>query len=336
MAVDKVRRSIASALPDRITPRVVLVAISGGQDSVTLLHGTSETYRDRGWTVVAGHVDHGLSTDNDQDAEAVRALCSRLGVTCLTRSVNVPKNRRAGESLEMAARRLRVRALCEMKREAGASLVALGHTADDQAETVLMRTLRGTGVAGLGAMAVLDGDRLRPLLNVWRHETSAYCAAFSLPVILDPSNADPAILRNRVRNEVIPFLEGPFPAARRALHQLATSAARDRDFLERAAREALRIVRREGQIEPSLWNALPPSVGYHALRLDSVGDDGYPQSARAVEVLAHDLRGLAKERSQAPLAPAGAAAIPLFRTSTGEGPGSSESAGQGQPPGTDV
>jgi tRNA(Ile)-lysidine synthase len=110
-----------------------------------------------------------------------------------------------------------------------ASLIALGHTADDQAETVLMRLLAGASPAGLPAMAERERGLARPLLRVWRDATIAYCAALGIEPIVDPSNADPRFLRSRVRHEVIPALEAVFPGARR---RLVVMAERQRGLLD--------------------------------------------------------------------------------------------------------
>lgn len=114
-------------------------------------------------------------------------------------------------------------------------MIALGHTADDQAETVLMRLLAGASPAGLPAMAERERGLVRPLLRVWRDATIAYCAALGIEPLVDPSNADPRFLRSRVRHELIPALEAVFPGARRRLavladrqrHLLAPPAAAD-------------------------------------------------------------------------------------------------------------
>jgi tRNA(Ile)-lysidine synthase len=100
-------------------------------------------------------------------------------------------------------------------------VIALGHTADDQAETVLMRLLAGASPAGLPAMAERERGLVRPILRVWRDATAAYCAALGIEPLVDPSNSDPRFLRSRVRDEVIPALEAVFPGARRRLVVLA-------------------------------------------------------------------------------------------------------------------
>jgi len=126
-----------------------------------------------------------------------------------------------GGSLQDHARNARHAALRSEAARVGASVIALGHTADDQAETVLMRLLAGASPAGLQAMAERERGLARPILRVWREATVAYCAALGIEPLIDASNEDPRFLRSRVRHEVIPALEAVFPGARRRLVVLA-------------------------------------------------------------------------------------------------------------------
>ena len=138
----------------------------------------------------------------------------------------------AGGSLQDRARTARHAALRAEAARVGAGMIALGHTADDQAETVLMRMLSGASPAGLPAMAERERGLVRPLLRVWREATIAYCAALGIEPLDDPSNSDPRFLRSRVRHEVIPALEAVFPRARRRLVVLAERQRRLLDVAE--------------------------------------------------------------------------------------------------------
>lgn len=231
-AVARVRRAIATAVDRRgvILPgERVLVACSGGPDSTALLDGLARLAPPRGWLLTVAHVDHGLRDGSAGDAEVVAALAVSRGLAFQSLRVNVEP----GGSLQDHARVARHRALAAEAVRVGATLIALGHTADDQAETVLMRLLAGASPAGLPAMAERERGLGRPLLRVWREATIAYCAALGIRPLVDPSNADPRFLRSRVRHEVIPALEAVFPGARRRLVVLAD---RQRRLLgERAA-----------------------------------------------------------------------------------------------------
>jgi tRNA(Ile)-lysidine synthase len=224
-AVARVRREVARALDrDRlIAPGSgVVVACSGGPDSTTLLDALSRLAPPRGLRLVAVHVDHGLREGSAAEADVVAAEASRLGVTFVALAVEVE----ARGSLQDAARRARHAALRAAAGDHGATAIALGHTADDQAETVLMRALSGATPRALAGMAPRSGRLVRPLLRVWRRDTLAYCAALGLVPLDDPSNRDPRFLRSRVRHRLIPALEEVFPAARRRLVALAEGQRR--------------------------------------------------------------------------------------------------------------
>jgi tRNA(Ile)-lysidine synthase len=219
-AVARVRRAIATAADRRgvIAPgEAVLIACSGGPDSTALLDALARLAPPRGWMLSVIHIDHGLRTGSEDDTNVVSALAAARGLPFRSIRVDVEP----GSSLQDHARNARHAALRAEAVRAGASLIALGHTADDQAETVLMRLLAGASPAGLPAMAERERGLVRPLLRVWREATAAYCAALGIEPLVDPSNADPRFLRSRVRHEVIPALEAVFPGARRRLVVLA-------------------------------------------------------------------------------------------------------------------
>jgi tRNA(Ile)-lysidine synthase len=185
----------------------------------------------RGWHLSVAHVDHGLRPGSATEAELVARLAADRGIAFRALSVRVAP----GASLQDRARSARHAALRAEASRVGAGVIALGHTADDQAETVLMRALSGASPKSLLAMADREHGLARPLLRVWREATVAYCSALGLEVLEDPSNADPRFLRSRVRHEVLPALEAVFPGARRRLVVLAD---RQRQLLESTSVEA--------------------------------------------------------------------------------------------------
>jgi len=218
--VARVRRAVARALDREEVLRPgerVVVACSGGPDSTALLDALARLAPPRRLDLHVAHVDHGLRDGSAEEAGPVRLLAAGRGLPFHALRVEVEP----GGSLQDRARAARHAALRELAAEVGATAMALGHTADDQAETVLMRALSGATPRALRAMSPRDGMLARPLLGVWRAQTAAYCVALSLPVLDDPSNADPRFLRSRVRHQLIPALEEVFPAARRRLIALA-------------------------------------------------------------------------------------------------------------------
>jgi tRNA(Ile)-lysidine synthase len=230
-AVAKLRRAVATAADRRgvIAPgEHVLIACSGGPDSTALLDALARLAPPRRWRLFVAHVDHGIRPGSAVEAALVARLAGDRGLPFRELSVQVA----AGGSLQDRARTARHGALRAEASRVGAGVIALGHTADDQAETVLMRALTGASPAGLPAMAERERRLVRPLLRVWREATLAYCAALGLETLDDPSNRDPRFLRSRVRHEVIPALEAVFPGARR---RLVVLAERQRQLLSSGA-----------------------------------------------------------------------------------------------------
>jgi tRNA(Ile)-lysidine synthase len=201
----------------------LVVGLSGGPDSVALLDALAELSARSGLRIVAAHLDHGMRIDSSRDVLFCEELCRRLGVDFRTARADV-RGRAAREKCgpEEAARLERYAFLRSIRRDEHAPFVAVAHTRDDQAETLLLRLLRGAGSAGLGAMRVRSGDVIRPLLATSRAEVLAHLRARRLPFLEDPSNSDLRIPRNRVRNELIPYLESRFnPRIRQGLARAA-------------------------------------------------------------------------------------------------------------------
>lgn len=223
----------------------VLVAVSGGADSVATLLvmlGLRQPFR---FEVAAVHFDHKLRTESADEMDAVRALCKELGVECVTGEGDVAavaaKQRRG---VEETARMMRYQFMAFVAEKEHADCVATGHTADDQAETVLMRIVRGSGVRGIRGMLPVAsvpgaGERrlVRPLLVATRRDTEAICAEFGITPVVDPSNADPAFTRSRVRGEVLATLRSLNPSVGDALRGLASSAREAFEFVEKRSFE---------------------------------------------------------------------------------------------------
>lgn len=236
------RRTLEEAL-DRLAlrDRHLLVAVSGGVDSTALLHGLHVLSSRRGLKLSIGHVNHGLrGAESEADEQAVRGLAAALGLPIQTERV-APETLREGSSsrlrptLQEAARALRYRALRAIAARADASCIATAHTADDQAETVLMRVLRGCGPDALGGIPErsADGHLVRPLLGTSRHEILAYARAEGLAWREDGSNANPRFTRSRLRHAWLPGLAEEFnPQLLRAIGKLAEAQRRDSAWLE--------------------------------------------------------------------------------------------------------
>lgn len=212
----------------------VVVAVSGGIDSTVLLDVLA-CLGNPGLELVIAHLNHNLRGDeSDADAEFVAALASRYGLPFELGSMDVlALSREWGMSLEEAGRTARYRWLDSMALKHGARKIALGHHADDQAETVLMRLLRGAGTTGLAGMRPLSaGCYARPLLGVSRDEITAYALERGLSFRHDNSNDDTVFLRNRIRHELLPRLGAYNPAIVQRLTDAAEILAADEEILE--------------------------------------------------------------------------------------------------------
>ncbi len=240
----------------------VVAAVSGGPDSVALLLALREMAGALRLRIRVAHLDHGLRRGSGREAAFVRKLALRLGLPVTTGKARVAAEaRRARISLEEAGRAARYRFLLGVARRARAEVVAVGHTRDDQAETVLMRLLRGSSRAGLRGIPprrrlATPGPQgrtavyvVRPLLGRSRAEIEAYLRRWRQRALRDPSNASDAFMRNRLRNSLIPALaRGYNPRIREALARAAQALEEDDELLESLASAAfLRTARRRGR-----------------------------------------------------------------------------------------
>ncbi|HEY4394193.1 MAG TPA: tRNA lysidine(34) synthetase TilS [Polyangia bacterium] len=201
----------------------VIVAVSGGPDSMALLHLLWEARERLGVELVVAGVDHGLRPAAAEELALVRARAEALGLPFARLWVDVAGGKR-GPSWQDAARRARLAVLEALAVERRAQRIALGHQADDQAETVLFRIVRGTGLAGLAGIPYRRGPFIRPLLDVRRAEVLRYLRRRSIPFVDDPSNADPRYARARVRHRLLPLLAEENPRVVEALVALAAAA----------------------------------------------------------------------------------------------------------------
>lgn len=247
---------IASVLRDncRVEPSAtIVVGVSGGADSLCLMHALHAI----GHRVIAAHFNHRLRPEAEAEARDVEAVAGQLAIPCVVESADVRSHAKQERlSIEEAGRNLRYAFLFAQGRAHHAAAVAVGHTADDQAETVLMHLVRGAGMNGLRGMPYrttlgsFDASipLVRPLLDLWREDTVAYCASHGLRPHHDPSNDSSEFLRNRVRHELIPTLEKYNPRIREILWRMANIVASDYDLIAEHVRLAWdRLVQRQGE-----------------------------------------------------------------------------------------
>jgi len=200
----------------------VLVALSGGPDSMALLHVLAGLRRELGFGLFGHGVDHGLRPEARAELDMAADFAKRLDVPFGRTRVSVGP----GGNLQARARTARWEALETAALSAGATRIATGHHADDRAETLLMRILRGTTTRGLAVLPPRDGDRIRPMLQARRSDIDAHVLRHRVPHNLDPSNRDPRFLRVRVRQEILPALERLNPRVVEHMYALADDASR--------------------------------------------------------------------------------------------------------------
>lgn len=242
----------------------LLVAVSGGRDSVCLLHYLASLPRD--FTVAAAHLDHGQRPTAGRDVAFVRDLCQKLGVPCYVERADVPAlAQAAGVGLEEAGRRARYDFFLRTAEAIGAQRIATAHHADDQAETVLLNLLRGTGPQGLAGIPPVRGPIVRPLLQTTRREIEDYLHEHGLSWVEDETNADETLRRNLLRHRLMPQLEQVHPGAAGSICRAAELLRQEDVFLDELAAAYLPP---EGAVaERSRLLEAPPVLRLRALRL---------------------------------------------------------------------
>lgn len=219
----------------------VVVGLSGGPDSLCLLHvllGLREAW---GLKLYAAHLNHQFrGKDADDDAEYVKKICEEWNVEAFIQTINVPAYAKEnGLSSEEAGREIRYRLFHDVSEKVGANKIAIAHNLNDNAETVLMNLIRGSGIEGLKGIEAIRGEIIRPLINVRRDEIEAYCEKNNLSPRIDKTNLEPIYGRNRIRLELIPYIEKNFNSnIMNTLHRLSDIVAQENDFLNKEAKNA--------------------------------------------------------------------------------------------------
>jgi tRNA(Ile)-lysidine synthase len=283
MFIDNVRKTIRNH--GMLSPRDrVVVAVSGGPDSVCLLSVLKELTPEFDLALHVAHLDHRFrGEESASEARFVKELARKFGIPATVEAADVPTYcRERGLAPPAGAREVRYAFLSRVAREVNASRIATGHTASDQAETFLLRMLRGAGMSGLSSIPPVRENIVRPLIDVTREEVDEHLRQLGLPSASDPSNAKPVYTRNRIRLELLPALKRFNP---RIVETIAAEAAllRDDEAVLRASveREALTVTERcDGGVAlmRDRFNALPLALRRRLLRW-SAGLAGAPASA---------------------------------------------------------
>ena len=246
----------------------VTVALSGGADSVTLLHSLKMLEKELGIELSACHVNHNLrGEESDGDETYVRSLCKELDVPLKVFSVDVSGSVEKHQSVEERARELRYQAFSEMSCRLG-SRVATAHNACDNAETVLLNMLRGTGLKGLCGIPPVRDYIIRPLILCTRDEIEGYCGENGLRYVTDSTNASTAYTRNKIRLELMPKLLEINPSLYEGVGRMTLALSEDSRFLEDTAKSALDEARAdEGVYLREKLRLLPDPILHRAISL---------------------------------------------------------------------
>ena len=248
---------------------LVLVALSGGADSTALLLSMHELLiggKIRG--LFAAHLNHGIRGESAlRDQRFCEALCERLSIPLAIETVDVPQHAREhGQSLEQAAREVRYDFLERARDSFGASVIATAHHRDDQAETLLLNLIRGSGTTGLGGMKPRNGSIIRPMLRVSREEILEFLAKANEPYCTDETNAENSATRNRIRNELLPMLETMNPAIAQTICKTAELLAQDETLLGEMADQAEATILLGDGLDRAALGKLPQPIASRIVR----------------------------------------------------------------------
>jgi tRNA(Ile)-lysidine synthase len=247
----------------------IAVGVSGGPDSVALLFLLNALKKELRLTLHIAHLDHMLRKDSRKDREFVEKLAKQLNIPISTAQISVRRLARKG-SLEEIARNARLGFLFKVARDIKADKIALGHNLDDQAETVLMRILRGSGLYGLSGILpkrkIAGFTIIRPLVEIKRKEIDSYLKRKKIKPRMDASNLEDIYLRNRIRNKLMPFLEKEYNKnIKEILANLAQSAGSDYDYLQSMAQRSMKGMRTKINLDRFL--RLHPAIQRIIVRL---------------------------------------------------------------------
>ncbi len=285
--IERVTKKVQNTLEQNCmaeTGNSILVAVSGGADSVCLLHVLDRIKKQYKFNISAAHLNHAIRGDEaDSDEAYVITLCDKLKIKCYTEKANVPElAKMSGMTEEEAGRQARYEFFNRISAENNIDCIATAHNKNDQAETILMRIIRGSGLSGFRGIKYKREDGvIRPLLDVLREEIEGYCREANLEYRTDMTNDDDNYTRNKIRHQIIPFVEKINPSVIDALSNLSKTLGEDADFIDDYAK---RLYER---INPPLFKG-----GYKALDIESLKlIDNRSIVSRLIILCARDVMG---------------------------------------------
>ncbi|MCD6449587.1 MAG: tRNA lysidine(34) synthetase TilS [Thermotogaceae bacterium] len=209
----------------------VILAISGGMDSMVMLHMLKILSKKICFDIHVAHLDHGIRKNSERDANFVKRICKEWNLKCTIERRNV--NRKKGESLEEAARKVRYSYLREVKSKVDAKKIATAHHMLDLAETITYRILRGVGPLSIYSIRAKEGDLIRPLLILKREEIEKYAKEHGIPFVQDETNFDLTIRRNYIRHRIIPIMRTINPSLEESFYRLSEMSSMLKNFIDK-------------------------------------------------------------------------------------------------------
>lgn len=219
----------------------IVIGVSGGPDSICLLHVLYSLKEKIGFDIVVAHVNHMLREVADMETEYVQKFCKNLKIECFVKKADISdlaKTQKKGT--EEVGREVRYSFFDEVAKKTGANKIATAHNSNDRAETVILNILRGSGLSGLkGIEAIRDKKYIRPLINIERQEIEKYCIENNLDPKYDESNKENIYTRNKVRNTVIPYIKKEFnPNIIKTINRLSSLATEENEYLQNITKQA--------------------------------------------------------------------------------------------------
>lgn len=274
----------------------IVLGISGGPDSVCLLHILNRLKEQLDIEIYAAHLNHQIrGIEAQKDALYVTHLCEKMGIKYFVRSIDVPKYCKKNKlSIEDGARKLRYEMFYEIMQKTHANKIAIAHNTNDQAETILMRIMRGTGLQGLrGIEYIRDNIIIRPILDIERSEIEKYCEYYNLNPRIDKTNLDPIYTRNKIRLKLLPYMQENFNSnVIKAIVRMSNTIKEDSDYIESNAlmqfEEICEVSDDSITIPVSLFADLHNSIKYRVLRYAIkyvLGDTNFIDQKHILEII---------------------------------------------------
>ncbi len=223
----------------------IVVGVSGGPDSICLLHILNEIKNEFNFKIYVAHINHMIRKEADEETEYVKNFCKNLGIECYIKRIDVTKianNLKRGT--EETGRQIRYEFFNEVLEKTNSNKIATAHNNNDKVETILMNILRGSGTSGLkGIEAIRDEKYIRPLINVSREEIEEYCKTNKLEPRIDKSNNENIYTRNKIRNIVIPYIKKEFnPNIIKTINRLSDVANEENEFINKITEETFKNI----------------------------------------------------------------------------------------------